>query len=382
MTGRHNGHGVARDNVPHYATYLRDEDTTVAEILRAAGYRCGGVGKWSLGDAHTVGRATNQGFDMWLGYLNQDHAHYYYPEYLDDSEGREGRMNLPDNSRTRAAYSDDLLIERALRFIEDAKDGPFFLYGAFTVPHFASEEEDPDGLAVPSVSPYEGRPWSPGARKYAAMVTRFDRNVGRIVDLLDRLGLTANTLIIVTSDNGPLGGPVGDVFRSQGGLRGVKRDLHEGGIRVPFIARWPGAVPPGAVSDELIAFWDMLPTLAELAGARVPAGLDGTSIMGALCGGQVSRPHEYLYWDYGHGRTDYRQAVRAGDWKGLRGAGRPFELYDLSKDPGEQHNVAAAHPDMVGRLAGFMAAAFTADPRYEIGRIYEGAAIWRRSDHW
>lgn len=249
MTGLHGGHTPARDNIPHYHTYLQDADITIAEVLRPAGYRCGGIGKWSLGDAGTVGRATNQGFDSWFGYLNQDHAHYYYAEYLDDDEGK-------------------------------------------------------------------------------------------MVRLIDELGLATKTLIIVTSDHGPWGG-MPRLFNSAGPLRGEKRQLYEGGIRVPFIARRPGHVPAGKVSDEVIAFWDMLPTFAELAGAEAPADVDGISIAAALKGEEVEASHEYLYWDYGHNRQTYHQAIRMGDWKGVRhGQGGRVELYDLSEDLAEAHDVA------------------------------------------
>ncbi|MCA9068576.1 MAG: sulfatase-like hydrolase/transferase, partial [Planctomycetaceae bacterium] len=178
MTGRHNGHAPARDNVPHYLSYLQENDVTLAEVLKQAGYRCGGVGKWSLGDAGTVGRATNQGFDMWFGYLNQDHAHYYFTEYLDDNEKR---LELTGNSQSRKHYSHDLLTERALKFVRESQAQPFFLYAAYTLPHFSAKEEDPHGLAVPSTDPYSQRGWDAKSKKYAAMIHRLDRDVGRIV---------------------------------------------------------------------------------------------------------------------------------------------------------------------------------------------------------
>ena len=338
MTGLHNGHTPARDNIPHYQTYLTDDDITVAEVLEEAGYHTGGVGKWSLGDANTEGRATNQGFSSWFGYLNQDHAHYYFTEYLDDDEGR---LELTGNSSSREHYSHDLLTDRALQFIRESKDSPFFLYAAFTVPHFAAKDEDPDGFTVSSTEPYTDRDWDKRSKKFAAMVHMLDRDVGRIVKLLDELNLTRNTLVIFTSDNG--GHKVnGKRFQSSGRLRGYKRDLTEGGIRVPFIARWPGTVPAGKTSSEVIAFQDLLPTFAELAGAKPRQNLDGISIVYALRGKTLATPRPYLYWDYGHNRGRYDQAVRLGNWKGIRlGQGTPLELYDLANDPGETNNLGA-----------------------------------------
>ncbi len=375
MTGLHNGHTVARDNIPHYPTYLKEEDVTMAEVLKEAGYRCGGVGKWSLGDAGTVGRATNQGFDMWFGYLNQDHAHYYYTEYLDDNEGR---LELTGNTASREHYSHDLLTERALGFIRENKSEPFFLYGAYTLPHFSAKSEDPDGLAVPSTAPYTDTDWDERTKKYAAMVHRLDRDVGRIAALIDELDLTGNTLIIFASDNGGHAEMSGDID-TNGPLRGHKRDLTEGGIRVPFIARWPGVVPVGRSSDEIVTFWDMLPTFAELADAKTPPDIDGTSVVEALTGGAVASPHEYLYWDYGHCRDRYDQAVRMGKWKGIRlGQKGTLQLYDLDADLGETRDLAAQHPDIVKKLEGFMESAVIPHPNYPVGTEYTGGAIWKK----
>ncbi|MBZ0257983.1 arylsulfatase, partial [bacterium] len=369
MTGLHNGHSAARDNVPHYHTYLEEEDVTIAEVLKQAGYKCGGVGKWSLGDAGTVGRATNQGFDMWFGYLNQDHAHYYYTEYLDDNEGR---LELTGNTQSHAHYSHDLLTERALNFIQQNKDEPFFLYAAYTLPHFASEEEDPDGLSVPTTEPYANRAWDDRSKKYAAMVHRLDRDVGRIVAKIRQLGLSENTLIIFTSDNGGHFKTL-DQFHSNGALSGAKRDLNEGGIRVPFIAHWPGVVPAGKTSDEIIAFWDMLPTFAELASAKAPSGIDGVSIADVLKGGKLKTPHEYLYWDYGHCRERYDQAIRMGKWKGIRlGKNGQILLYDLENDIGEKNDVAAKHPDTVRKINFAINQAYIPNSKYEIGQLYKG----------
>ena len=375
MTGLHNGHNAARDNVPHYPTYLNKEDVTVAAVLKSAGYRCGGVGKWSLGDAGTAGSAMNQGFDTWFGYLNQDHAHYSYPEYLDDDAGR---LELPGNASSRQHHSHDLLTERALKFIRDSKGSPFFLYAAFTIPHFSARDEDSDGFSVPTTEPYSDRDWDLRSKKYAAMVHMLDRDIGRITDLVDELGLTENTLIIVTSDHGGHK-TIHPRFNTGGPLRGYKRDLTEGGIRVPFIARWPGRVPAGKTSEAIIAFQDMLPTFASLSGSKIKPAVDGLNITTALFGGKPTARPGHLYWDYGHCRgSQYAQAVRLGDWKGIRQRGDQIALYNLARDLGETTDVAAEHPDVVRRIETIMTEAVTPNPRYQIGTTYRGGALWKR----
>jgi len=380
MTGLHYGHTAARDNIPHYHTYLKEEDVTIAEILHDAGYRCGGVGKWSLGDPGTVGEATNQGFDMWFGYLNQDHAHYYYPEYLDDSYRAENnsRFELPGNTQTREFYSHSLLTERALQFIRDSYNDPFFLYAAFTIPHFSATEEDKDGFTIPSTEPYSKMEWDEQSKKYAAMIHLLDKDVGRIVDLLDDLGLAENTLIIFTSDNGGHD-VIWKGFDTNGPLRGYKRDLTEGGIRVPFIARWVRKIPAGKTSNEIIAFEDMLPTFAQLSGQSPPDNIDGISVIDAFLGNIQKEKHEYLYWDYGHCRDRYDQAVRLGNWKGIRlGKQGKIQLYNLENDIAEEKDLADFYPEIVGKMDGIMQNAVVPNPFYPIGEKYNGEAIWKK----
>ena len=217
MTGLHNGHAPVRDNVPHYHTYLRDRDITLAEVLKQVGYCCGGIGKWSLGDPGTEGRPTNQGFDGWLGYLNQDHAHYFYPEYLDEGDER---RELPGNSRSKEHYSHNLVAEWALRFIRESQAQPFFLYAAYTIPHYANSAEDRTQFPVVSDAPYGDQDWTGADKNYAAMITLLDTDVGRIVKLTGELKIDRRTLIIFTSDNGPWSGAPVDKFRSSGPLRG------------------------------------------------------------------------------------------------------------------------------------------------------------------
>jgi arylsulfatase A-like enzyme len=359
MTGKHSGHGTVRGNalVP-----LRPADTTVAAILKAAGYVTGLIGKWGLGEPDTTGAPNRQGFDYFFGYLNQHHAHNYYPDYL----WRNGqKVSFPGNvvkggvATKRTTYSHDLFADEALKFIEKNQAMPFFLYLAFTTPH-ANNEAGKQGMEVPDDAPYSAEPWPQAQKNHAAMITRMDRDIGRVMDLLRRVGIDDNTIVFFASDNGPHreGGADPAFFRSSGPLRGFKRSLHEGGVRVPMIVRWPGHVPAGKTSDQVWAFWDFLPTAAELAGAKTPPGLDGISAVPTLLGKGQQKQHEFLYWEFHEG--GFKQAVRTGDWKAVRERpGGPLELYDLKTDLGEEHDVAAAHPDVVARIEAYLRTART-----------------------
>ncbi len=363
MTGLHSGHAYVRGNrlVP-----LRPQDTTVAELLRQAGYATALIGKWGLGEPETTGIPNRKGFDEFYGYLNQAHAHNYYPEYLWRNEQKErlegNEEGKPGVSLKRAQYSPDLMAKEALDFIERNKARPFFLYFSPTIPHSNNERqhEDGNGMEVPSDAPYTDKAWPQEQKNKAAMITRLDRMAGDVLQRLKDLGLDENTIVFFTSDNGPHkegGDPA--FLRSSGPLRGIKRDLYEGGIRVPMIVRWPGRVPAGHVSKFPWAFWDLLPTLAELAGAKSPSGLDGISVVPALLGNEAQqRTHEYLYWEFHEG--GFKQAVRMGDWKAVRpGTKAPLEVYALDTDPGEAHNVAAEHPDIVQRAQALFTSART-----------------------
>lgn len=345
MTGKHTGHAWVRGNarVP-----LRPEDVTVAEVLKKAGYATGLVGKWGLGEPDTTGIPNRQGFDYFFGYLNQGHAHDYYPTYLWRNEQK---VELPGNlDNKRQTYSHDLFTTEALSFVEKHKGGPFFLYLAYTIPHANNERQHAEGkgMEVPDYGPYASKEWDDAQKGHAAMIDRMDRDIGRLMTRLKELGLDANTLVIFSSDNGPHkeGGYEPEFFDCSGPLRGIKRDLYEGGIRVPAIARWPGRVQPG-VSHEPLAFWDVLPTLAEVVGVQPPEGLDGISFLPTLLG-REQKGHEYLYWEF-HERG-FAQAVRIGDLKAVRQGGRPIELYDLRKDLGEQKNVASEHAETVEKV--------------------------------
>ncbi|MDZ7636859.1 MAG: arylsulfatase [Bryobacterales bacterium] len=366
MTGLHNGHGRVRDNVPH-GVFLRPDDFTVAELLKQAGYRTCALGKWSLGSPGSLGLPWMQGFDEFFGYLDQDHAHNYYPEFLWDN----GREVLQPGNRAnqRKAYSPGLLEERALRFIDANAARPFFLYFALTLPHWSDySRQTVLSQDIPSDEPYRGETWPQVEKNYAAMVTMLDSQVGRILERVRSLGIEQNTLLLFTSDNGPSAEALHEpaFFESGGPYRGVKRELYEGSIRVPLIAQWRGRIEAGSVSEEVCAFWDLLPTAAELAGLPLPDRTDGISLMPAFLK-QNRRQHEYLYWDYGHSRPKYSQALRKGRWKAVRNsAASPMELYDLDRDPGEKNNLAPAHPGVVEELAALMNRAMVPSPDYPI----------------
>lgn len=358
MTGKHTGHARVRGNAGRDAS-LTLEDVTVSEIFKKAGYRTGLFGKWSLGGLDTPGYPTKRGFDEWFGYFSQRHAHNYFPEHLLD--GNHEVLLNGNFGAQKKDYAHDLFTKRALQFLESDDPRPFFLHVCYTIPHANNElgRDTGNGMEIPDNAPYTNRPWPEQEKNFAAMITHMDRDVGRIMEQLKKRGLDQNTLVIFTSDNGPHreGGHDPDFFKSSGPLRGIKRDLYEGGIRVPAIARWRGTIPEGTVSDHPWAFWDFFPTVAELTGQPAPRDTDGISILPALLG-KAQRRHEFFYWEF-HERG-FAQAVRMGDWKAVRfGLTKPLELYDLKKDPGEKNNVAAQHPDVVARIEKYLATART-----------------------
>jgi len=376
MTGLHTGHAYIRGNKelqPEGQEPLPAATRTVAKLMRDAGYRTGLVGKWGLGGPATEGVPTRQGFDDFYGHLCQREAHYYYPPHLWRNEEK---VILEGNDRAKQTghYAHDLLVEEALSRVAENRDRPFFLYLAFTIPH-AELAAPEDSMAAfrgkfpekPFPGQHYGAQPTPRAA-FAAMVTRMDRAVGRLVALLQELGLDDHTLVLFSSDNGPHkeGGHDPDFFDSNGPLRGVKRDLYEGGIRVPLIARWPGRIAAGATSDHVSAFWDFLPTCAELAGVAAPDATDGLSYLPTLVGRPADQKrHDQLYWEFHEG--GFKQAVRAGDWKAIRQKpGGPLELYDLKNDIGEQHDLAKEKPDVVAQLADRLATARTESPIWKV----------------
>ncbi len=362
MTGQHTGHTLVRGNSPRLP--LRPEEVTVAKVLKQAGYTTGIIGKWGLGEPETTGIPNLQGFDEWFGYLNQKNAHNYYPMYLWKNQQKfplEGNVADKGVATQRALYSHDLFTTEALNFIERHQSRPFFLYLPYTIPH-ANNEAKAKGMEVPSDAPYTDEPWPQAQKNHAAMITRLDRDMGRLFEKLDTLGIDDKTVVFFTSDNGPHkeGGADPNFFTSSGPLRGYKRALYEGGIRVPMIARWPGKIRPGRTSDHICALWDVLPTAADLADTPSPDNIDGISMLPSLLGGQ-QETHEFLYWEF-HERGG-KQAVRMGDWKAVRlKPGEPLELYNLKTDLGETDNLAAKHPNIVATFEACLAGARTESP--------------------
>jgi len=365
MTGMHQGHAYVRGNttlkpVPGQSGSaatrlpLRLQDVTVAEVLKAGGYATGLIGKWGLGEPDTAGIPNRKGFDYFFGYLNQNHAHNYYPDYLWRNQQR---VTLKQGT-----YSHDLFTTEALEFIRRERSHPFFLYLAYTLPHANNElgRTSGNGMEVPTDEPYSRESWRQQEKNYAAMVTRMDSDVGKIRALLKDLGLEGDTIVLFSSDNGPQGPDEGgfdpNFFASHGMFRGIKRELYEGGIREPMIVSWPGKIAAGTVSEQLWAGWDVLPTFAAIAGVKPPANIDGTSVLPAMLG-QKLKAHTYLYWEFHEG--EYAQAVRWGRWKAVRKAKSAIELYDLETDVSEKNDLAAAHPDVVRRIEEIMKEAHT-----------------------
>ena len=346
MTGMHMGHARVRGNrnpeVP-----LAPEDVTVAEVLRGAGYRTALYGKWGVGGPLTSGHPNSQGFDDFFGYLSQWHAHEHFPGHLWDNQVE--RFITANFSRNRGAFSHDLFTEKALGFLDEQGEEPFFLYLPFAVPHTNNElgRYTGDGMEVPDYLSYADRDWPTPEKGFAAQVEYLDRTVGAILDKLREKDLEKDTIVFFTSDNGPHqeGGHRVDFFDSNGPLRGWKSDLYEGGVRVPMIVRWPGRVEAGSTSDTPWAFWDVLATTAELAGVEAPE-TDGVSMVPTLLGEGGQQGREYLYWEF-HERR-FAQAARWGRWKAVRNdAGEAVEVYDLSTDLGEQRDLAGERPELV-----------------------------------
>ncbi|MEY4386544.1 MAG: hypothetical protein RLY20_1827 [Verrucomicrobiota bacterium] len=367
MTGFHTGHCTIRGND---GTALSAADTTIAQVLHGP-YSTGLAGKWGLGDEGSTGLPGDKGFDQFVGVLNQTRAHDYYAPYVDRQDAAEGfrHVEYPQNANgAKGVYLPNIFQTFTTNFIRIRhpdlfnRREPFFLVVAQTLPHANNEEgrATGNGMQVPHDKPYSAETWPPPEKNKAAMITRLDHYVGEIMAKLQEYRQESNTLVLFTSDNGSHkeGGVDPNFFQSSGPLRGIKRDLYEGGIRVPLIASWPGKVPTGRVCDEPFAFWDILPTLAELAKRQAPDGIDGISYLPTLFGKSQTNLHEFFYWEFNEG--GFKQAVRAGEWKGIRQApGKALELYNLTRDIGETNNIAEENPQVVARMENILARART-----------------------
>lgn len=380
MTGMHTGRATIRGNA---TVPLAPNDTTIAELLKMAGYKTAMVGKWGLGEAGSTGVPNKQGFDYFYGYLNQIHAHNSYPDYLWENQNVDSLANvveiIPESyakgiggvATEKNTFAQDVFMEKALDFIQQNKDTSFFLYLPFTIPHANNEAWywDSLGMEIPSFGAYADKDWPDAQKAHAAMISYLDQNVGQIIAALKAADLTENTLLVFTSDNGPHneGGARHDFFDSNGPLKGSKRDLYEGGIRVPAIACWPGTIAEGQESDHLSAFWDVLPTFCDLAGVPIPTGVNGISFLPTLLG-QEQPQHDYLYWEFYE--QEGKKAIRMNNWKlvqiGLNaGETLQTQLFDLSRDIGEENDLANSHPEVVKQAKEWMAKAHTPSEHFQ-----------------
>lgn len=377
MTGKHSGHGTIRGNGRNAA--LLANEPTVAELLKQVGYRTGLVGKWGLGELGSAAVPQKKGFDEFVGYLNQTHAHDYYTDHLfrhDPVTGFDGKMTIVENAgNQRGAYIPDLFTTAALNFVKNNKPDqfnqfrPFFLFLSYTIPHANNEEaaRTGNGMQVPSDEPYSKESWPQVQKNKAAMITRMDGDIGKLMQKLKDSNLDESTLVFFSSDNGAHkeGGVDPKFFDSSGPLTGTKRDLTEGGIRVPCIARWPGRIKPGTVNDTPWAFWDFLPTMTALTGGRTPKDIDGISFLPTLLGQTQTNQHAFLYWEF-HERG-FQQAARMGDWKAIRPqVDEPLELFNLKLDIAEKNNVAAKNPEVIAKFEEYFKTARSESPDWPI----------------
>jgi arylsulfatase A len=388
MTGKHTGHAYVRGNQQARDAEgqlpLPADAVTIASVLRRAGFATGMFGKWGLGNPGTTGDPLKHGWDTYFGYTDQIRAHNYFPDFL----LKDGRRIPLDNevqylspqawhkgigsySTKQNVYSHDLIERAALDFIRKYNDGPFFAYLPFTLPHDNGEAPRLQ-MEVPGFGRYaKHKDWTLNSRGYAEMVTRLDRSVGRVIDLLDELGISENTLVIFTSDNGPVAvredkpdRMVTAFFRSNGEFRGTKGTFYEVGVRVPMIARWTSRITHGVTSDHPSAHWDFFATVCDLIDVPAPPDIDGISYLPTLLGNDArQREREYLYWEGGG-----KLAIRKGDWKVVVPDGRKpdaaFELYDLASDPREQRDLASRFPSKVNEFRAMLMTVRSASERF------------------
>lgn len=382
MTGFHTGHTPVRGNGNREQQTLPSSSVTIAELCKKQGYRTALIGKWGLGEENTEGHPLNQGFDFFYGYLNQVHAHNHFPEFLWRNEQREPLPNVvrkpPSQPNSlggmaieKKVFSNDRFIAEGQDFIEANKDQPFFLYLALVLPHANNEARgmSGNGSESPNIGRFADKPWSEPSRGFAAMVTDVDDAVHKLMAAIEKCGIDQKTLILFTSDNGPHqeAGHELSLFNSSGGLRGTKRSLHEGGIRVPLIARLPGKIAPESVTSHIAYQADIFATIAQWIGEPIPDDLDGLSFQPTLVGrSEEQKVHPYLYWEFYEQGS--RQAVRFGKWKAIR---EPMltgsiQLYDLSIDEAESNNLAEMNPELINQATAMMNQAHRPDPRWPI----------------
>jgi arylsulfatase A-like enzyme len=372
MTGKHTGHCTVRGNVD---VLMKPDEVTIAKILKKAGYKTACIGKWGIGHPPPPEDPQNNGFDYFFGYLSMWHAHNYYPDFLwkngqkvslrnivqhPKKHNKENQEELTGLASEKIDYSPDLFTQNALDYIKEQKE-PFFLFLSYTIPHANNEAKQfrEHGMEVPDYGIYADKDWPDEEKGKAAMISHMDGDIGKIFAELKKLGIDEDTLVMFSSDNGPHkeGGVKPEFFNSNGSFRGIKRDLYEGGIRVPMIARWPGKIAPNSQCNHISAFWDVLPTLVDIAEAQEAKGIDGISFAPSLLGKQQDR-HEYLYWEFHEGSS--KQAVRIGKWKAIRPApSKAIELYNLYSDIDENKNIAKDYPDIVARAKEIMDTART-----------------------
>ncbi|MEZ4905373.1 MAG: arylsulfatase [Spirosomataceae bacterium] len=375
MTGKHVGHTSVRGNQPK-GQLIKENETTLPEVFKKAGYTTACIGKWGMGNAPEPNDPLLHGFDYHYGYVNMWHAHNFYPEFLYQNAKKiklEGNVtgiippgDFPEGvglAKERAKYAPDEFDREVGQFIDDHQKSPFFIYYAINTPHGNSEFKV-GGMEVPDHKRFDYKDWPEPEKGFAEMITKLDESVGKIVTRLKALGLDENTLILFTSDNGPHNesGHSAYYFDSNGPFRGFKRDMYEGGIRMPFIARYPQKIKAGMISSHISAFWDFLPTVCDLIKVPQPTGIDGISFLPTLLGQKKQATHNYLYWEFYE--EGGKQAVLQDNWKGIKlntndTTKTTFELYDLSNDPAELQNIAHQYPDKVREMTTTMQKAHT-----------------------
>ena len=376
LTGKHPGHAYIRSNSPGYPdgqTPITEDTETLGKLMQRAGYKTACIGKWGLGSFNNSGNPNTQGFDLFYGYTDQRKAHNYYPEYL----WLNGEKQFLDNGKGKQHdYSHDLFTEKAISYIKENKDAPFFMYLAYTIPHLKWQ--------VPDLAQYKDKDWPEKMKIQAAMVSRMSKDIGTIANLLEELGIDKNTLIMFNSDNGAHGkGGSLEFFQTSGALRGIKRKMYDGGVRSPMFAYWPDSIEAGVTNDHISAFWDMLPTFSELTGEPIKGETDGISMLPTLLGKQKKqKQHHYLYWELYEGKPNC--AVRYGKWKAVvldRRNGLNIELYDVKVDPSELVNVAKKFPVVVREIVAMMQKAHVKNAFWDVDNkpLFNAAAAAKKN---